>query len=53
VFVEKHKNLKLFVLTEGKREADDGRVDEQTPSYRHGSSRKRNLTSVCKDNGES
>ena len=41
----------LFVLAEGKREADDGRVDEETACYRHGGSRDADLTGVGEDDG--
>lgn len=41
----------LFVLAEGKREADDGRVYEETACYRHGGSRDADLTGVGEDDG--
>ena len=43
----------LFVLAEGKREADDGRVYEETACYRHGGSRDADHAGVSKDDGES
>lgn len=47
------RQSELFVLAEGKREADDSRVDEKTACYRHGGSRDADLTSVGEDDGES
>lgn len=41
----------LFVLAEGEREADDGRVDEETACYRHGGSGDADLSRVGEDDG--